>query len=242
MCGRFTLTSSPTEVADFFGAEHPEFDFDANYNVAPTTDILTIVETGEGRIVELMHWGLVPSWAKDQSIGSRMINARSETLAEKPSFKRAFARRRCIIAVNGFYEWQAVPGQKRKQPMYITRTDGQLLAFAGLWESWRPPDGSGPDGLELHSCTIVTCSANGRISPVHDRMPVILERDAWTRWLDVSGTSVDAASELLVPAADDVLGYHPVSTDVNRVAMRDAHLIEPLPEDQGDDEGQLRLL
>lgn len=242
MCGRFTLTSSPAEIADFFGAEQRGLDHSPDYNVAPTTDIVTVVETEGERALELMHWGLVPSWAKDISIGSRMINARSETLAEKPSFRRAFVRRRCIVVADGFYEWQAVPGQKRKQPMYITRTDGEQLAFAGLWEIWHPESDPVRAGMELHSCTIATCEANLKIAPVHHRMPVVLEKSDWSAWLDVEGTSAADATELLRAAGDDVLTFHPVSTDVNRVGMNDAHLIDPVESDSGDQDGQMRLL
>jgi putative SOS response-associated peptidase YedK len=246
MCGRFTLTSSPAEIAAFFGAERQGLDHAPDYNVAPTTDIVTVVGAGAGggggRTLELMHWGLVPSWAKDISIGSRMINARSETLAEKPSFRRAFVRRRCIVVADGFYEWQAVPGQKRRQPMYIARTDGDPLAFAGLWEIWHPVGDPERTGMELHSCTIVTCAANGKIAPVHHRMPVVLEKSDWSAWLDVEGTSAADATELLRASGDEVLTFHPVSTDVNRVGTNNAHLIDPVEPDSGDHDGQMRLL
>jgi putative SOS response-associated peptidase YedK len=242
MCGRFTLTSTAAEIADFFGAEQQGLDLAPNYNVAPTSDIVTIVGNEDEKALELMHWGLVPSWAKDISIGSRMINARSETLAEKPSFKRALARRRCLVIADGFYEWQVTPGEKHKQPMYIARSDGAPLAFAALWEIWSPDGDPRRMDLELHSCTIVTCAANAKIELVHHRMPVVLENADWSTWLDVDDTSVEVATELLQPAADDVLTFHPVGTDVNRVGTNDAHLIDPIEIDLSSQEGQMRLL
>jgi putative SOS response-associated peptidase YedK len=242
MCGRFTLSSTASEIADFFSVDQQGLDFVPNYNVAPTSDIVTIVGNEGERVLEFMHWGLVPPWAKDISIGSRMINARSETLTEKPSFKRAFARRRCLVIADGFFEWQATPGEKRKQPMYISRSDGAPLAFASLWEIWRPDGDPQRMDLELHSCAIVTCAANAKIEPVHHRMPVILENADWSTWLDVDGTSVEAATELLQPAAEDVLTFHPVSTDVNRVSMNDVHLIHPIEIDLKNQDGQMRLL
>lgn len=242
MCGRFTLTSTPAEIADFFGADQQGLDLAPNYNVAPTTDVVTIIGDGNEMALDLMHWGLVPSWAKDISIGSRMINARSETLAEKPSFRRALARRRCLVVANGFYEWQVVPGQKRKQPMYIKREDGTPLAFAGLWEIWRPDGDPKRADQKLHSCTIVTCAANEKIAQVHHRMPVILERPDWTAWLDAEHAPVASATELLRAASDDVLTVYPVSTDVNRVGINHAQLIDAIDIDIDNQDGQMRLL
>lgn len=242
MCGRFTLTSTAAEIADFFGAAHQGLDLAPNYNVAPTTDVVTIVGDGNEMALELMHWGLVPSRAKDISIGSRMINARSETLAEKPSYRRALARRRCLVVANGFYEWQAVPGQKRKQPMYIKREDGAPLAFAGLWEIWRPDGDPKRANQDLHSCTIVTCAANEKIAPVHHRMPVILERPDWSAWLDAEHAPVASATELMRAASDDVLTFYPVSTDVNRAGINHAQLIDEIDIDIDNQDGQMRLL
>jgi putative SOS response-associated peptidase YedK len=225
MCGRFVSSSPPDEIARYFAAEAPEAALEPSYNVAPTNDVYAVLEDGGVRRVEPLHWGLVPRWAKDPSVGNRMINARAETLATKNAYKHAFARRRCIIPADGFYEWATVPGQKRKQPYFIHRPDGRPLAFAGLWEVWRNPDAPGD---ELHSCTIVTGEPNEEVRPVHDRMPVILLPSAWDTWLDPDQHDLDLLGKLLVPAPASLLELRPVSTDVNDVRVKDAHLIEPV--------------
>ncbi|HEX9260145.1 MAG TPA: SOS response-associated peptidase, partial [Acidimicrobiales bacterium] len=159
MCGRFVSATPPDQLAAYFGADVGPETLPARYNVAPTNDIWAVVETATGRRLEAVHWGLVPSWAKDVKLGQKMINARAETLLEKNVFKAALKRRRCLVPVDGFYEWKAVPGRKAKQPYYIHRSDGEPLAFAGLWETWRDPAG-GSDAPVLHSATIVTVAAN----------------------------------------------------------------------------------
>lgn len=197
-----------------------------SYNVAPTDDVYTVVEHGGRRGIEVCHWGLVPSWAKSPAIGSRMINARAETLATK--FKPAFTRRRCLVPATGFYEWRTVPGQKKKQAMFIHDRSGHLLAFAGLWEIWRDRDGAAEDGMHddrLRSCTIITTSANEDIAPVHDRMPVLLSPEHWSTWLDETNDDLDALGQLLVPAATGLLDLYPVSPDVGNVANEGAHLM-----------------
>ncbi len=171
-----------------------------------------------------MRWGLVPSWAKDPKIGDRLINARAESVAEKPAFKTAFRKRRCILPADGFYEWQAVPGQKRKQPMFVHRVDGEPLAFAGLWEVWR--DHEQPETPWLLSCTIVTTRANATMAPVHDRMPVILPEGAWDTWLDPRVDDRARLEALLVPAADDLIELWPVSTMVNSANNNGPELAE----------------
>lgn len=173
----------------------------------------------------MFRWGLVPSWAKDIAIGSRMINARAETLAEKPSFRRLFRSQRLLVPMDGFYEWMARSGGKT--PMYIHRVDGTPMAVAGLWSAWRDP-ASSPDAPWLHTCTLITTSANRTMAPVHDRMPVILEPTDWQEWLDGTHHDTDELQHLLRPAADHVLTMHAVSTRVNHVRNKGAELIEPV--------------
>ncbi|MEY4339562.1 MAG: hypothetical protein RLZ14_1412 [Actinomycetota bacterium] len=225
MCGRFVATQSAEQVADFFGAVAHAAAPDASYNVAPTNDVLGVVEQAGERAVESFRWGLVPSWAKDVSIGSRMINARAETLAEKPSFKGLFKKRRLLVPMDGFYEWQA--GPSGKTPMYIHRADGTPLAVAGLWSAWHDP-AAAPDAPWLHTCTVITTSANAVMAPVHDRMPAIVEPSDWAEWLDPDNADVASLTHLLRPAADEVLTMHAVRTLVNHVRNKGRELIEPV--------------
>jgi putative SOS response-associated peptidase YedK len=227
MCGRFVSSSSSDEIAKYFGAEDvSESVVEPNYNVAPTRDVYSVLESGSVRRVEPLHWGLVPRWAKDVKIGNRMINARAETIAEKNSFKSAFARRRCIIPADGFYEWTVQPGQEKKQPWFIHRADGEPLAFAGIWEVWRGPDRDSDEAL--HSCTIITTEANDTMSEIHDRMPVILPPGAWDTWLDREQSDVVTLGKLLVPAPNELVTMHPVSTEVNNARNGGAHLTDPI--------------
>jgi putative SOS response-associated peptidase YedK len=236
MCGRFVAASPPDELARYFGARLADPDIEqrfveGNYNVAPTNEVLAVrAEQGHRRLVQL-RWGLVPSWAADTKIGSRLINARSETVADKPAFRGAFARRRCIVPADAFYEWQKIPGQKAKQPFHIARCDGDPMAFAGLWERWAPKDADGRwlDDRRIETCTIVTTSANSSVAPIHDRMPVILAATRWDDWLD-PGSDHDAVRSLLVPAPDGLLEVHPVSTAVNNVRNNGPQLVDPLPQ------------
>ena len=249
MCGRFVSSNTPDRIASYFGASFdPDTDTDAdagpdpgpdadataspfeplreNYNVAPTNDIYAVVADAHAHpVVRVFHWGLVPSWAKDVKIGSKMINARAETLAEKPAFRSLFRSKRVIVPMDGFYEWKVVPGQKAKQPYFIHRRDGEPLAVAGLWAAWRDT-AAGPAAPWLHSCTIITTSANATMAPVHDRMPVLLPPAAWQRWLDPDEHDPVALSAQLVPAPDDLLVMHPVSTAVNNVRNKGRELIE----------------
>lgn len=226
MCGRFVSTTPAAEIAQFFDAAPPEHELVPDHNVAPTSDIYVVGEGSSGRRMRVMHWGLVPAWAKDTSGASRLINARSETVAEKPSFRSAFRRRRCLIPVDGFYEWTTTPGAPVKQPMYIHSVDGRPLAFAGLYEFWRPPGASAEDP-GLYSTCIITCAANSRIASIHDRMPVILARDDWSSWLQPDAEP-ERLEALMAPASESVLEMHPVSTDVNSSRNHGAHLIEPV--------------
>lgn len=237
MCGRYVSSSQPDEIARYFGAEPSEALAEEsprqNFNVAPTNDVYIVLESGETRRLELARWGLVPSWAKDPSIGSKMINARSETLATKNAYKRLYERKRCIVPADGFYEWKVVPGQKRKQPMFIHRADGDRFAFAGLWEVWRDPNDR--DAQPLRTCTIITGPANEAVAPIHDRMPVMLPPDAWDPWLDREVRDLELLGKLLVPAPASIIAAHPVSTAVNNVRNKDASLVDPVDPDAGPD-------
>lgn len=234
MCGRFVSSQPADQLATYFGAQlvgeaaTPADPGDptggANYNVAPTTSILTVVESGAQRVLDRFRWGLVPFWAKDLKVGNKMINARAETLATKNAYKRSFARRRCLIPADGFYEWMTAPGLERKQPVYIHPADAQPLAFAGIWDTWRPKDAD-DDQPTVRSCTIITTAPNQRIARVHDRMPVILAPADWERWLDPDFGDLEALEALLVPAPDDLLVIEPVSTAVNNVRSRGPELI-----------------
>jgi putative SOS response-associated peptidase YedK len=177
-----------------------------------------------------MRWGLVPSWAHDPKIGDRLINARAESVAEKPAFKTAFRKRRCIMPADGFYEWRRISG-KQKQPVFVHRRDGEPIAFAGLWEVWR--DHATPDAPWLVSCAIVTTRANATMEPIHDRMPVMLPENAWDTWLDVRVGARDVLEPLLVPAPDATIELWPVSSAVNNAANNGPELVErvePEPE------------
>jgi len=230
MCGRFVSAAPPDEIAKYFSVDTTsESLLEPSYNVAPTNDIYVVVETGGLRRLETFHWGLVPMWAKDVSVGNKMINARADGLATKNAYKRAFARRRCIIPVDGFYEWKKLPGQKRKQPVYIYRADGEPLALAGLWDVWRGPERDSED--VLRSCTIITGEPNDKIAEVHDRMPVILPPSAWAAWLDPENDDIEALAKLLVPAPDNLLEIRPVSTMVNNVRENGPELLEPVDPD-----------
>jgi putative SOS response-associated peptidase YedK len=207
---------------------------DADYNVAPRNVVLTVLErkvaepaAGEPetqRVLEQMRWGLVPSWAENPKIGDRLINARAESVAEKPAFKTAFRKRRCILPADGFYEWQAVTGRKQKQPMFIHRRDGEPIAFAGLWEVWK--DHSVADAPWLISCSIVTTRANETMAPIHDRMPVMLPESAWDTWLDTRIDDRGRLESLLEPPPEDVIEVWPVSTLVNRADNNGPELVE----------------
>ena len=209
MCGRYSLIADLGELARRFEFDGDWDAFERRYNIAPTQNVLTVVG-GEPRRGGYMRWGLIPSWAKDKSIGGRMINARAETVAEKPSFRNALRRRRCLVLADGFYEWQRLGKQKR--PMRIVMQSGEPFAFAGLWETWRDPQGD-----VIPSCTIITTTANDTLSPIHNRMPVILPRDLEDLWLDHTVTDPDALTSVLTPYDDDAMEAYEVSPLVNNV-------------------------
>jgi putative SOS response-associated peptidase YedK len=241
MCGRFVSASSPERIAEYFGAAFEGETLGENYNVAPTNDIYAVVAgpDGEPRL-EVFHWGLIPVWAKDIKVGYKMINARAETVASKSVYKSALKKKRCLIPMDGFYEWKAgepggpvtKAGKPAKQPMFINRLDGEPLAVAGLWSAWRDPAGD-PTADWLHSATIVTTSANATMAPIHDRMPVILPRSVWDEWLDPENQNLEVLSGLLVPASDSLLTVRAVSTDVNNVRNKGPELIAPVDPDAG---------
>ena len=221
MCGRFTLTADQDSFEDRFSLTGFDLGWVPSFNIAPTQEVLTVTNDGSENRPELMRWGLVPSWAKDPKIGNRMINARSETLTEKPSFRIAFKRRRCLIPADGFYEWKREG--KAKKPMLITANPGGLFAFAGLWETWKQPDGSW-----LLTCAIITTSANEFMTSIHDRMPVILPRESEALWLDPEEQDTTMLSELLLPYDSDRMEAYEVSTLVNSPRNNFPEVIEPV--------------
>ena len=209
MCGRFTLISSVSDLQLKFGFAMEPADVRPRYNVAPTQQVLTVVNDGERR-GELMRWGLVPSWAKDVKIGNRMINAVSETAASKPAFRSAFRRRRCLVLADGFYEWRKEG--KQRIPLYFSQKSGEPMAFAGLWENWKSPEDEW-----IRSCTILTTAANSFIEPVHNRMPVMLSAETVPLWLDPLTETPENLQPLMLPAPSELLDVREVSPTVNNV-------------------------
>ena len=218
MCGRYTLTTPVGTLAEEFGVAGPLPGVSPSYNVAPTQEVAAVlVEDGERRL-EMLRWGLIPSWAKDPEIGNKMINARAETVSEKPSFRNPFRKRRCLVLADGFYEWQKT--NNGKQPYYIRMEDGSPFALAGLWESWDR------DGEEVRSCTIITTDANELVGEIHDRMPVILHSEDYGLWLDPDFDEKDPLTALLKPYPEDVMEAYPVSRRVNKPYNNEAGCIE----------------
>ncbi len=230
MCGRFVAASPPAEIAAYFGVEAvAEQILEPNYNVAPTEDVYVVYTDGGLRRLDPFHWGLVPSWAKEIKVGNRMINARGESIATNGAFKSSFAKRRCIIPADGFYEWKKLPGQKTKQPYFIHRPDGEPFAFGGLWAQWRGKDRDGQP-LTLRSTTIITGEPNEKMAQIHDRMPLILPPSAWDAWLDPELNDFDQLGSFLVPAPSELIEFHPVSTDVSNVRNDGPQLMDEAPE------------
>ncbi|QRP47294.1 SOS response-associated peptidase [Amycolatopsis sp. FDAARGOS 1241] len=236
MCGRYAATKDPAKLIDEFAAvDLTEGAAREDYNVAPTKNVVTVVQRhprdAEGQVLEdepterslrIMKWGLVPFWAKDPSVGSRMINTRAETAAEKPAFKRALASRRCLVPADGWFEWRRTG--KEKEPFYMTDPSGASLAFGGIWESWRPKDGSA-DEQPLITFSIITTDAAGQLRNIHDRMPLVVPRDHWDGWLDPDRSAV---SDLLVPTPADLvesLELRPISNLVNNVRNNGPQLL-----------------
>ncbi len=216
MCGRFTLAMDIDTVAKAFGVA-PSLQAAPRYNIAPTQEVVSILSNGSAHM-EWLQWGLIPSWAKDESIGSKMINARAETLAEKPSFKRLLRSRRCLVVADGFYEWKKEQGGKT--PMYITLKDGSPFAFAGLWDLWHDPD-----GRDIRTCTIVTTRPNALVTSIHDRMPVILPANARDLWLDSALHDEEALLPLLASYPAEEMTARAVSRLVNNPRSEGAELI-----------------
>jgi putative SOS response-associated peptidase YedK len=264
MCGRYASARKRIELLEEFRVERDRVTgpLDPDYNVAPTKPVYAVLtraprelgaprepgapgDAGSGkgpggrpggatRELRVVKWGLVPSWAKDPSIGGRLINARAETVDSKPAFRKAFARRRCLLPADGYYEWQPAEIGPRtvKQPYYISRRDGALLAMAGIYELWR--DGALPDDHErawLWTAAIITTSAPDELGRIHDRMPMIIEKDGWADWLDPASDDPADLRALLAPAASGGLVWHPVSTAVNSVRHNGPELIEPIEPD-----------
>lgn len=221
MCGRFSLRLDRAALQSAF----PDFSFpeplSARYNIAPSQAV-AVVANNDRREVRHFQWGLLPSWAKDPKIAYRMINARAETLAEKPAFRAAYRRRRCLILADGFYEWRKEPGSKLKTPYYIHMADERPFAFAGLWELWRPDD------TPVFSCTIITTTPNELVAPIHDRMPVILPQPAYALWLDPQERPASAFAGLLRPCPADDLRAYPVARLVNKPQNDSPECVQPL--------------
>ncbi len=221
MCGRFTLTADSAALQETF----PEFQFPAEgrarFNIAPSQPVLALPNDGTGR-ADYFLWGLIPSWAKDPTIGSKLINARAETLGEKPSFRGSYKYHRCLVLADGFYEWKAEAGTKAKTPHYIRMESGLPFAMAGLWDEWHAPDGS-----QIKTCTIITTEPNELMSTLHNRMPVILPPSAYAQWLDVNPQKPEALQPLLVPYPATGMRAYPVSTLVNSPGNDRAECVVP---------------
>lgn len=212
MCGRFSQTQTPEAIAQAFQvAEVPALN--PRYNIAPTQPVVTVLQPpdNKGRQLRMMRWGLIPSWAKDAKIGSKLINARAETVAEKPSFRSAFRKRRCLVVADGFYEWQQQAPKQPKQPFYFRLQDGYPFAFAGLWEYWQSPEGE-----EIQSCTFLTTQANELMRPIHNRMPVIVDSKDYDLWLDPDAKTPETLQPLLQPYPEQKMTAYPVSKAVNK--------------------------
>lgn len=224
MCGRFTNKAKSEQIEKEFkvGKLNPSL-FQPRYNIAPSQMINVVLESDGNRIVEQLKWGLVPLWTKESDIGNRMINARAETLVEKPSFREAFKSRRCIIPASGFYEWQKT-SKEAKQPFYFFLKDKEVFGFAGLWENWVDKQ----TGDELESCTIITTEANETVKQIHERMPIILKVENYEEWLDAKVKDTEKLQKFLVPYPADEMSSHPVSKSVNMPDVNSAELIEPL--------------
>ena len=207
MCGRYTLIADLGDLAQRFEFDGSDFSYDPGYNIAPTESVLT-VRNLDGRAAAFMRWGLIPFWAKDPKIGARMINARAETVAEKPAFRNALKRRRCLVLADGYYEWQKTPVGKR--PFRIVMRSGEPFAFAGLWETWKDPEGN-----VIPSCTIITTAANDFLAPIHNRMPIILPREKEELWLDTGFDDQATLTSVLIPHPGEDMDAYEVSTMVN---------------------------
>jgi putative SOS response-associated peptidase YedK len=222
MCGRYTLIKLADFINIFPWIQAPDEMPPERYNIAPTQSIAAVTNGGRDK-VEYSHWGLIPSWANDPSIGNRMINARAETLAEKPAFRNALKRRRCLVPADGFYEWKKLGDGKTKQPLYIRMRSGQPFAFAGLWEVWHDKSGT---GAEIPSCTIITTTPNTLMNAIHDRMPAIVRPEDYRTWLAPGERPADELTKLLKPYPASEMEAFPVSKMVNSPANESAKCID----------------
>jgi putative SOS response-associated peptidase YedK len=223
MCGRYVLVADPNIIQQTFDLDSVEsgIDFGARYNIAPT-QMVPVITNEHPKALELYRWGLIPSWAKEESIGNKLINARADGVAEKPSFRSAFKRRRCLVPATGFYEWQKGDG-KTKTPMFIHLKDQDVFAFAGLWEVWHSTDGD-----ELRTFTIITTDANDFMRPIHDRMPIILHKKDYDLWLDPGEVPAGKLQPLLKPYESSKMTAYEVSRAVNTPMIDEPQLIEPV--------------
>jgi putative SOS response-associated peptidase YedK len=236
MCGRYASSANPDDLASYFTVEEPpEEVLPPSYNVAPTDPVYVVMERHDKRQLRVVRWGLVPSWAKDPKVGARFINARRETVAEKPAFRAAYQRRRCLVPADGYYEWASTPGPAgpRKQPWFLVARDRSPLAMAGLYEVWRAPDET-----LLWTCTILTTDAPDELGQIHDRTPLLVPPGEWARWLDPA--IEDPGPDLLVAGTPGVLDAWPVSPEVGNVRNNSPDLVEPYETGEPvPDEGRL---
>lgn len=222
MCGRYTLVFTMEELASYLGVDSLPFEWQPRYNIAPGQHIPAVIAHQGQRRIGLLRWGLVPNWAHDEQIAYKLINARAETVHEKPSFKASFERKRCLIPADGFYEWKKE--QHTKQPMRITKKDRSLFMMAGLYDVWTKPDGS-----RLATCTIITTKPNSLVAPIHDRMPVIMRPEDEALWLEGDGSPQQRSlTKLLVPYPEEEMEAYPVSPDVGNVKNDNDELIRPV--------------
>lgn len=258
MCGRYASSRKPEDLVEEFEVERVDVTapLEADYNVAPTKDVYAVLErvsrrdrddeaTDDGELhptrrLTTLRWGLVPSWAKDPGIGSRMINARVETLAEKPAYRKAFAKRRCLLPADGYFEWYTTQqtgasGRPLKQPFFIRPRDGDVLAMAGLYEIWRDTSvaDESADGAFLWTVTVITTAAEDAVGHIHDRMPMLVEPERYAEWLDPTLSDAGELTKLLVPAAPGRLEAYPVSRDVNHVRNNGPELVRPVEVEEG---------
>ncbi len=217
MCGRYTLRTPLETLVERFEIDEYPSSISASYNIAPTQGVAAVIAEDGKRKLEMLHWGLIPSWADDPSVGNRMINARAETVSTKPSFRKAFKNHRCLLLADGFYEWQKV--KDGKQPYYIRMEDGSAFAFAGLWESWH-------NGTEIRSATIITTDANDVVAPIHNRMPVIVHPEDYELWLDPDFDEKEPLTTLLKPYPAGLMEAYPVSRRVNSPSNNEPSIIE----------------
>lgn len=225
MCGRFVRKSGAQEIAREFNVELSEIRFllEPNYNIAPGNDVAVVVRR-DRKVLEGFRWGFIPNWSKDEKIGYRMINARGETISQKPAFKKAFTERRCLIVADGFYEW--LKGGKKPKPYYFRMKDGSPMGLAGIYETWRSPK-----GILVNSCSIITTASNSLMKPIHERMPAIIGRKDHFCWLDNSSFVEKKLSNLIKPFPEEFMEYYPVGTFVNSTLNNSEKCIEPLTDE-----------